>query len=133
MVQGNNAPTVPAEPSTIDITWNDGIKIDKSTGVETSDSNYSASDFIAFDTGKTYTLNLTSSLSSYSASVFICYYDENKSFISCSSNYVGLYHSDSEVLTTELSIPSNAKYIKLRLSSPNVGAIDKSIITITTN
>ena len=133
VVQGNNAPTVPAEPSTIDITWNDGIKIDKSTGVETSDSNYSASDFIAFDTGKTYTLNLTSSLSSYSASVFICYYDENKSFISCSSNYVGLYHSDSEVLTTELSIPSNAKYIKLRLSSPNVGAIDKSIITITTN
>ena len=145
--QGNNTPTVPSEPTepseptipeppvttTENITWNDGIKIDKSTGVETSDSNYSASDFIAFDTGKTYTLNLTSSLSSYSASVFICYYDENKSFISCSSNYVGLYHSDSEVLTTELSIPSNAKYIKLRLSSPNVGGIDKSVITLTHN
>ena len=137
--QGNNAPTVPSEPTepseptTPTIAWNDGVKIDKSTGAETSDTNYSASNFIACDSSKTYTLNLTSSLSSYSASVFICYYDKNKSFISCSSNYVGLYHSDSEVLTTELSIPSNAKYIKLRLSSSNVGGIDKSVITLTHN
>ena len=139
--QGNNVPTVPSEPSepsdpsTPTITWNNGIKLDKTTGAESSSSNYSASDFIACDTSKTYTLSLTSSMSSHSGNVFICYYDESQSFISCSENYVGSYHMSQEVLTTELSFPSNAKYIRLRFFADNNGvtAIDKSIITLTSN
>lgn len=138
VVQGNNAPSVPSVPSvpdtssTIDITWNNGVKIDRSTGAETSDTNYSASNFIACDTSKTYTLNLASSMSSHAGNVFICYYDENKSFISCSDNYVGTYHSSPDVFSAELSFPSNAKYIKLRFYADNNGvtAIDKSIITL---
>ena len=141
MAQGNNVPTVPdvpsepAEPSTINITWNDGIKIDKKTGAETSNSTYSASDFIACDTSKTYTLSLTSSMKSYNANIFICYYDESQSFISCSDNHIGSYSYGEEIFTTELSFPSNAKYIKLRLYADNNGitAIDKSIITLTAN
>ena len=141
MSQGNNVPTVPSEPSepsdpsTPTITWNNGIKLDKTTGAESSSSNYSASDFIACDTSKTYTLSLTSSILSYNGNVFICYYDESQSFISCSENYVGSYHMGQEVLTTELSFPSNAKYIRLRFFADNDGvtAIDKSIITLTSN
>lgn len=138
--QGNNTPTVPSEPSEPSdpsvptITWNNGIKLDKTTGAESSSDNYSASDFIACDTSKTYTLSLTSSISSHAGNVFICYYDESQSFISCSENYVGSYHMSQEVLTTELSFPSNAKYIRLRFYADNNGvtAIDKSIITLTT-
>ena len=125
-------PTEPSEPTTPTITWNNGVKIDRSTGAETSDVNYSASNFIACDSSKTYTLNLASSMSSHAGNVFICYYDENKSFISCSDNFIGSYSGSSEVFTTGLSFPSNAKYIKLRLYADNNGitAIDKSIITL---
>ena len=137
VVQGTNKPTIPEPPvtTTENITWNNGVKIDRSTGAETSDVNYSASNFIACDTSKTYTLNLASSMSSHAGNVFICYYDENKSFISCSDNFIGSYSGSSEVFTTGLSFPSNAKYIKLRLYADNNGitAIDKSIITLTAN
>lgn len=137
VAQDNNVPTVPSEPSKPDaptITWNNGIKLDRTTGAESSSNNYSASDFITCDTSKTYTLSLTSSILSYNGNVFICYYDESQSFISCSSNYVGSYHTGQEVLTTELSFPSNAKYIRLRFySNNNASAIDKSIITLTSN
>lgn len=137
VVQGANKPTLPAEPtepSTPTITWNDGIKIDKSTGTESSNSNYSASDFIACDTSKTYTLNLTSSIASHNGNVFICYYNGSKSYISCSSNYIGSYQSSAEQFTAELSFPANAKYIKLRFfTDKGASNVDKSVITLTTN
>ena len=132
VAQGNNTPTVPSEPTRIDITWNDGIKIDKKTGAETSDPNYSASDFIVCDSSKTYMLKLESSMSSQNGNVFICYYDKNQSFISCSDNFIGTYKGSSEEFTAELSFPSNAKYIKLRLYAFEPSAIDKSIIKLTT-
>ena len=135
VAQGNNAPTIPSvpdTPSTIDIIWNDGVKIDRNTGAETSSAEYSASNFIVCDSSKIYTLNIASSMSSYNGNVFICYYDENKSFISCSDNFIGVHNGSSEVLKTELSIPSNAKYIKLRFYTNGVASsIDKSIITLT--
>lgn len=129
-VAQGNAPTVPT--NTIDITWNDGIKIDKSTGTETADNNYSASNFIACDPTKTYTLNLASSMATYNGNVYICYYNESKSFISCSDNFIGIHNGSTENFTAELSLPTNAKYIKLRFYATNVSAIDKSIITLTT-
>lgn len=129
-VAQGNAPTVPT--NTIDITWNDGIKIDKSTGTETADNNYSASNFIACDPTKTYTLNLASSMATYNGNVYICYYNESKSFISCSDNFIGIHNGSTENFTAELSLPTNAKYIKLRFYATNVSTIDKSIITLTT-
>ena len=136
VAQGNNAPTVPSvpdTPSTIDITWNDGIKIDRNTGAETSDVNYSASNFIAYDSSKTYTLNLASDFPHYGSNVFACYYDESQSFISCGDDFVGSYHDSSNVYTADLSIPTNAKYIKLRLYAvADASSMDKSIVTITT-
>ena len=135
VAQGNNAPTVPSvpdTPSTIDITWNDGVKIDRNTGAETSNVNYSASNFIACDSSKTYTLNWASSVPISSRNVFACYYDENQSFISCGSDFVGSYKQSAEQFTADLSIPTNAKYIKLRLYAVHdASSMDKSIITLT--
>lgn len=132
VAQGTNEPTLPPEPTIIDIAWNDGVKIDRSTGVETSSSEYSASDFIACDNNKTYTLNLASDFPTHGGNVFACYYDENKSFISCGSDFIGSYQSSSDVYTADLSLPTNAKYIKLRLFAPDASTMDKSIITLTT-
>lgn len=140
IAQGANEPTIPpklpeeSEPTTISITWNDGVKIGRSDGVETSDVQYSASNFITRDNSKTYTLSLVSSMTSFGGNVFICYYDESQSFISTSDNYLGNYDVAPEVLTTELSFPSNAKYFKLRFYSSNAASEnDKSVITLTTN
>ena len=133
VVQGTNEPTLPPEPTIIDIVWNDGVKIDRSTGAETSSSEYSASDFIACDNSKTYTLNLASDFPTHGGNVFACYYDENKSFISCGSDFIGSYQSSSDVYTADLSLPTNAKYIKLRLfAAVDASTMDKSIITLTT-
>lgn len=71
-------------------------------------------------------------MSSYNGNVFICYYDVNKSFISCSNNYIGSHSGSSEKFEAELAFPSNAKYIKLRLYAFEPSAIDKSIIKLTT-
>lgn len=133
VAQGTNEPTLPPEPTIIDIAWNDGVKIDRSTGAETSSSEYSASDFIACDNTKTYTLNLASDFPTHGGNVFACYYDENKSFISCGSDFIGSYQSSSDVYTADLSLPTNAKYIKLRLFAVvDASTMDKSIITLTT-
>lgn len=133
VAQGTNEPTLPPEPTIIDIAWNDGVKIDRSTGTETSNSEYSASDFIACDNSKTYTLNLASDSPTHGCNVFACYYDENKSFISCGSDFIGSYQLSSDVYTADLSLPTNAKYIKLRLFAANdTSTMDKSIITLTT-
>ena len=133
VAQGTNEPTLPPEPTIIDIAWNDGVKIDRSTGAETSSSEYSASDFIACDNSKTYTLNLASDFPTHGGNVFACYYDENKSFISCGSDFIGSYQSSSDVYTADLSLPTNAKYIKLRLfAAVDASTMDKSIITLTT-
>lgn len=86
------------------------------------------------DTSKTYTLNLTSSIASYNGNVFICYYNGSKSYISCSSNYIGSYQSSAEQFTAELSFPANAKYIKLRFfTDRGASNVDKSVITLTVN
>ena len=71
-------------------------------------------------------------MSSYNGNVFICYYDANKSFISCSSNFVGIYKGSAEKFEAELAFPSNANYIKLRLYALDISAIVKSTITLTT-
>ena len=130
VVQGTNAPTTPpepAEPSLIDITWRDGVKIDRSTGAETADSNYSASDFIDYNSNNTYKLAISIEFSL--GNVFPCFYDSNKSFISCGTEYIGAY--DTTTYECTLSKVENAKYIKLRLSGVSSLA-DKSVITLTT-
>ena len=133
VAQGTNKPTLPPEPTIIDIAWNDGVKIDRNTGAETSSSEYSASDFIACDNSKTYTLNLASDFPTHGGNVFACYYDENKTFISCGSDFIGSYQMSSDVYTADLSLPTNAKYIKLRLfAAVDASTMDKSIITLTT-
>ena len=87
---------------------------------------------MACDISKTYTLKLSSSMASFNGYVFVCYYDKNQSYISCSDNFVGTYQGSAEKFTAELAFPSNANYIKLRLYATDISAINKSTITLTT-
>ena len=137
VTQGNNAPTVPSEPSEPSaptITWNDGVKIDKTTGAETSsDNRYSASNFIAYDSSKTYTLNYGGTRTN-NVNIFVCYYDSAQSFISCGSEFVGTYKMSAVVSSIQLPVVDNASYIKLRYySDNNASNNDKSVVTLTLN
>ena len=137
VTQGNNAPTVPSEPSEPSaptITWNDGVKIDKTTGAETSsDIRYSASNFIAYDSSKTYTLNYGGTRTN-NVNIFVCYYDSAQSFISCGSEFVGTYKMSAVVSSIQLPVVDNASYIKLRYySDNNASNNDKSVVTLTLN
>ena len=137
VTQGNNAPTVPSEPSEPSaptITWNDGVKIDKTTGAETSsDIRYSASNFIAYDSSKTYTLNYGGTRTN-NVNIFVCYYDSAQSFISCGSEFVGTYKMSAVVSSIQLPVVDNASYIKLRyFSDNNASNNDKSVVTLTLN
>ena len=62
----------------INLTWNNGIKIDKNTGIDSSDENYSASDNITIQDGFTYIVN--QKFGGYGA-VYVCFYDNNNQYL----------------------------------------------------
>ena len=97
-------------------TWTAGIKIDRNTGAETSDSNYHAGNYIDYDDSKKYTLYANEDSKNTATYVYVCYYNEDKTFISCTDGYVG-YAKYGYYASAELEIPNGTKYIRLRARS----------------
>ena len=111
-VTGNIVITATAEVDGINVVWTKGIKIDKTTGAESSSNAYEASNYIEVDSTKTYTIELTDTTNATKAdaNVFVCYYDANRTFLSCSSNYV----INQTTYSNTIPLVLNAKYIRLR-------------------
>ena len=120
-----------AVPEIVEITWNDGVKLDKSTGAESSSDKYSASSFIAYDNSKTYTLTLLdTSITDFTT--FVCYYGSSQEFISCGSEFIGVYRNSEPVGEFTLPVVENASYIRLRLfKNSGTSNFDKSVVTLT--
>ena len=120
-----------AVPEIVEITWNDGVKLDKSTGAESSSDKYSASSFIAYDNSKTYTLTLLdTSITDFTT--FVCYYGSSQEFISCGSEFIGVYQNSEPVGEFTLPVVENASYIRLRLfKNSGTSNFDKSVVTLT--
>ena len=120
-----------AVPEIVEITWNDGVKLDKSTGAESSSDKYSASSFIAYDNSKTYTLTLLdTSITDFTT--FVCYYGSSQEFISCGSEFIGVYRNSEPVGEFTLPVVENASYIRLRLFKySGTSNFDKSVVTLT--
>lgn len=111
-VTSNIVITATAEVDGINVVWTKGTKIDKTTGAESSSNAYASSNYIEVDNTKTYTIELTDTTNATKAdaNIFVCYYDINKTFLSCSSNYV---INQTTYSNTILLVP-NTKYIRLR-------------------
>ena len=111
-VTGNIVITATAEVDGINVIWTKGTKIDKTTGAESSSNAYEASNYIEVDSTKTYTIELTDTTNATKAdaNIFVCYYDENRTFLSCSSNYV----INQTTYSNTIPLVSNTKYIRLR-------------------
>lgn len=90
------------------LTWSVGTKLDSSTGAESASSQYSASNYIEIIDGFEYTLKRTTA--GYDSKV--CYYDENKNFISCSDeSFVSITNGDLE---KTIPLIAGAKYFRFR-------------------
>lgn len=111
-VTGNIVITATAEVDGINVVWTKGTKIDKTTGAESSSNAYEASNYIEVDSTKTYTIELTDTTNATKAdaNIFVCYYDVNRTFLSCSSNYV----INQTTYSNTIPLVSNTKYIRLR-------------------
>ena len=112
-------------PSVYPYGFNYRIKIDKSTGVESTDTEnyYSCSDFVEIDSATQIdtplryddivALGAPSSFTNYII-CRVCYYDENKTFISCSSDQFEVKKTGVIKVPYTMNKPANAKYLKLR-------------------
>lgn len=101
--------TVEPDESDIALVWSTGVKLNTTTGAEESDSRYAASDYIEFVDGGTYTLYRSQDSA---IGVKVCYYDENKNFLSASEELIqaGVSGNLSAVVPTV----SGAKYFRVR-------------------
>lgn len=110
------------EPPNTALTLEKGVKIDSSTGAETTgDGMYSASNFIDAVDGYSYrfaydydaAFAATSSSAAGVCSVRIAYYDADRHFLSCSANII----SSPVDSNKNVSVPiiSGAKYFRVRL------------------
>ena len=97
----------------VTLTWFDGVKLDKSTGAESSDVNYFASDYVEIISGYTYTAGKRAG--TYPVGVNIMYYTADKQVIA-SAYQTGIPNAgtDTGELSVVLVIPSNAAYFRLR-------------------
>lgn len=112
-------------PSAYPYGFNYGIKIDKNTGAESVDTSnyYSCSDFVEIgsatqvDTPLRYqdvvALGAAPGYQNYII-CRVCYYDENKKFISCSSDQFEVKKTGVVKVPYTMNKPANAKYLKLR-------------------
>lgn len=130
-------------PSEYPYGFNYRTKIDKTTGAESTDTknSYSCTDFVEIGSATTIntplryddmvSLGVTSGLTNYILSR-VCYYDENKTFISCSADQFEVKKTGTNNLPYTISAPSNAKYLKLRTymgwTKEIEGAVYKSFV-----
>lgn len=108
IVIGDNSIT----PITKDVplTWIRDIKIDKTTGAETTDVNYNASDYVEVEEGYTYTFKQL--LGGYGG-VCICFYDADKNLL----GWVETWTTDESVsksLSHTIEMQNGTAYIRIR-------------------
>ena len=91
-------------------TWFDNLKIDRNTGRETTNANYFASDYIIMLDSKNYIMNFN--YTTARCSCYPCYYDKDKTFISCGAVLV----NNNESVSKNVTIPkvNGARYVRLR-------------------
>lgn len=107
-----DTPDTPDEPVAPDTTlvWEKGTKIDRTTGNETTGQTvYSASNYIEIVDGYAYTMAKNNDRS---ANFSVVYYDENKNFISTSSD---AYVQSTDRYTVAVPLIAAASYFRIRL------------------
>lgn len=94
------------------LTWTEGIKIDKTTGVESSDSAYGASQMFDITDGYNYTASQISRYGYSPGGITICYYDANETYL----GYEELWPATPQRPHSELLTPlDGATKFRLRL------------------
>jgi hypothetical protein len=126
---GDN-PSMPVSGS-IEIIYNDSIKLNKETGAEETAEGYQASQFIEIVDGYTYTAHKYNdgTQSSYGG-LGVIYYDENKQFV----QYVSLSAAEENKGGADfiLSIPEGATQFRLRFyTGGNITEVSKSLFGLT--
>ena len=115
--------TVNIAVPTINLELTRNIKIDTSTGAESTGAKYFVSNNIEYVEGYTYKLNRSAItdvvIGTYTLS--IVYYDANSAFMSSSTNLI-TNSTDSTDTSVVIPVPSGAKYIRLRGSMNNADA-----------
>lgn len=102
-------------PNQVSITWQEGTKLDSSTGKEmTGQSSYSASDYIELLDGKTYTVHCTlpGTDGQGDVSCKFALYDSNKTFLGYAKQTLAKANCPCDIVLNELN--SNAKYFRFR-------------------
>ena len=94
-----------------EMTWYDGVKLDKTNGSEGTGTGYCASSHVEIWDGYTYTAKQTMYDGSRYGGVNVVYYDANGSLVSCTELWV----SDSNEHSVVLTPPANAVTFRLRV------------------
>lgn len=105
---------------TINLELTRNIKIDTSTGDESTGAKYFVSNNIEYVEGYTYKLNRTA-ISDVDIGIYtlsIVYYDDSGAFISSSTNLITNSTSTTDT-SVVIPVPSGAKYIRIRGSMNN--------------
>lgn len=95
----------------VEVTWAEGVKLDKATGAEGSGSNYAASNHIEIMDGYTYTVKQTMYNNQLYGGMNVLYYNADGGFISCTE----LWAADSAEHSVVLTPPVDAATFRLRL------------------
>jgi hypothetical protein len=95
----------------VEVSWAEGVKLDKTNGTEGSGENYAASNHIEIMDGYTYTIKQTMYNNQRYGGMNVLYYNADGGFISC----VELWASSTSEQSVVLSPPANAATFRLRL------------------
>ena len=101
--------------SEIEVTWQDGYKLDRGNGTATTgQEKYFSCDYIAYENGLYYKLVSGAEIDK-SVSIEVFYYDANKNYLGEQDNYLGNSHGVlKETTQLELEPLTNAKFIRFR-------------------
>lgn len=94
-----------------EMTWQEGVKLDKTDGTEGTGSGYAASGHVELWDGYTYTVKQTMCEGKRYGGMNVLYYDANGGFVSC----VELWASNSNENSVVLNPPANAATFRLRV------------------
>jgi hypothetical protein len=118
------------DSGSIQVTWANGVKLDKNTGAEGAGASYAASQHIELVDGYTYTFNqIDNGHGNTYGGATICYYD-------ASGNYIGyetLWDATSGVFSVALTPISGAKTFRVRLYCGETQVTKYHTLTYTKN
>jgi exonuclease VII small subunit len=95
----------------VSITWVNGVRLNETTGAESSSEPYSASDFISIKPDTNY---IISTASNYLLDMGVCYYDKDDKFLEYRRVWDQGTATDCTGKWIELEIPTNAVSFRLR-------------------